>query len=199
VNVAAIPAELRERPQWVTWKFEPRPGEPKPTKVPYRPDDRGRAKVNRPETWGTFEQAVATFERGSVKGVGYVLSTDDPYTGLDFDDCRGDDGVLHPAVTAILDTLASYAEASPSGHGVRVFIRASLNGFPHHVTSKTPWKGRAEVYDCDRFQTVTGDRVPGCQATSRSGRSNSNRSSFGRCSGSRSLRRHRRNRRSWSS
>ena len=34
LNVEAIPALLRERRQWVCWRFVAKAGKPKPTKVP---------------------------------------------------------------------------------------------------------------------------------------------------------------------
>jgi primase-polymerase (primpol)-like protein len=78
-----IPAELSERAQWVCWRSEVRDG--KPTKVPYCPTrPRERASTTDPETWGTFEQASAV---EGVDGIGYVFSEDDPYSGIDLDNC----------------------------------------------------------------------------------------------------------------
>jgi len=55
-----IPQELKERPQWVLWRFEERKGEE--TKPPLDPVTGEYAKVNDPSTWGTFEQAVDGYE-----------------------------------------------------------------------------------------------------------------------------------------
>jgi putative DNA primase/helicase len=76
-----IPAELRERPQWVIWRLEVRDG--KQTKVPYQAGANGRASTTDPGTWATFDQAVATADRAD--GIGYVFAADDPYTGVDLD------------------------------------------------------------------------------------------------------------------
>ena len=50
------PAELRERPQWVAWRYEVRKG--KPTKVPIKPSSGGKAKSNDSSTWDTFDAAL---------------------------------------------------------------------------------------------------------------------------------------------
>ena len=78
-----IPAELRERDQWVVWRSETRDG--KATKVPYRCDGSGRASTTDPATWGSYEAAVAAAEALAADGVGYVFAPDDPYVGIDLD------------------------------------------------------------------------------------------------------------------
>jgi primase-polymerase (primpol)-like protein len=47
-----IPAELRERSQWVVWRYY-LDGK-KWTKVPYRAAGEGRASTTNPETWAGF-------------------------------------------------------------------------------------------------------------------------------------------------
>ena len=160
---AAVPAELRDRPQWVCWRFEERDG--KSTKVPYRADGHGRASTTDPATWATFEDAVSAADWLDFDGVGFVFTDDDPFCGVDFDACLDENGLLHPDAGAILVALDSYSEVSPSGHGVKAIVRASLNGFPRHRTSATGWGGHVEVYDQARFFTVTGRLLHGCPAT----------------------------------
>ena len=155
-----IPVELRERPQWVVWKLEQRPDDPKPTKVPYCASSAKRASTTDPTTWGTFEQACAALEAGGVNGIGYVFSPDDPYTGTDLDGCFDEGGDLHPTAAGFVACLGSYTELSPSGNGVHVFVKANLNGCSKHKTGKTPWKGDFEIYDRDRYFTVTGHHYP---------------------------------------
>jgi len=105
VNVDAIPAELRERPQWVVWRALERQG--RITKVPYRADGNGRASSTDPATWATFDQAVAGADALTADGIGYVFSQDDPYFGLDLD------GELTQADrAAIVSKLDTYTEES---------------------------------------------------------------------------------------
>lgn len=82
---ARVPASLRERPQSVCWKFITRRG--KPTKCPVSPRERGRANPTDPSTWTSFDEAVAAWRSDGFSGVGYVFAADDPYSGIDLDDC----------------------------------------------------------------------------------------------------------------
>jgi primase-polymerase (primpol)-like protein len=56
-------------------------------------------------------------------GVGFALG--DGWAGVDIDDCRNPvTGQLTSEAQAIVDALNSYTEVSPSGTGVKVFMRA---------------------------------------------------------------------------
>ena len=70
-----VPACLRERPQWVVWRYEKRHG--RETKVPYCPKSGRRASSADPSTWTSFTDAVAAYARGGYDGIGYVFLTDD--------------------------------------------------------------------------------------------------------------------------
>src|SRR5258708_30390362 len=82
-----IPLELRERKQWVVWKYIENPDGPKPRKIPIDPATSQWAKTNTPESWGNFDEAVARYEEGGYEGIGYVFSAEDPYCGVDLDKC----------------------------------------------------------------------------------------------------------------
>jgi len=158
--VSVIPAELRERPQWVCWRYETRDG--KPTKIPYSPITNTRASSTEPATWTTFEHAIDAST--NFDGVGYVFASDDPFTGVDFDDCLAEDR-LDPHVAAHLRTLDSFTEISPSGRGVKTIVHASKNGFARCRTSKTPWNDEFECYDTGRFWTITCNPLRGTPTT----------------------------------
>lgn len=85
-----IPAELRERPQWVIWRRAERDG--KTTKVPYRCDGSGMASSTDPSTWSTYESAIASTGARIADGIGYVFSADDLYVGVDLDTLDSDAG-----------------------------------------------------------------------------------------------------------
>jgi hypothetical protein len=157
----AIPRELRDRARWIIWRFEVREGQR--TKVPYRAADPTRkASVTDPDSWGSFEQAVAV--AGQAEGLGFVFTDEDDLLGVDLDGCYRDDGELHATAAAVLLGLRSYAERSPSGRGLHVILRGRLNG-QRHRTSEAPWGGGLEVYEARRFFTFTGERVPGTPAS----------------------------------
>lgn len=155
VNVEAIPQELRDRPQWVTW----RPG----TKIPHHPTTHKPASSTDPATWATFEVALAGWQENNVRyaGIGYCFSPDDPYTGVDLDDCMVN-GELLPGAHRLVMKLNSYSEVSPSGQGVKVIVRASKPA----GDCKWPgvnWDGgmgQVEMYDHARYFTITGNALP---------------------------------------
>lgn len=151
-NAIGIPVELRERKQWVVWRREERGG--KTTKVPYWPTQPSRrASSTDRESWATFSEAINCT---NADGVGYVFAADDPYTGVDLDDCFLDDGRLHPGAETIVSALDSYTERSPSGNGLHIIVRAQLNG-KRKRTSKTPWGSEFETYDKERYFCITGE------------------------------------------
>lgn len=155
VNVAAIPAELRSLPRWVTWRAKPRFG--RPTKVPYTPTTGKPASVTDPKTWGTFAEASAAAAR--YDGVGFVLVKGDRIVGFDLDRCLDPDtGTMNAEARAIIDEVRSYSEVSPSGTGIRIFARGTLPGGGRK-------RAGIEIYDGGRFLTVTGAHLTGTPRT----------------------------------
>lgn len=152
-----IPRELRDLAQWVVWRTEVR--DEKPTKVPY--SVRGsHARANDPKTWATFEEAVAVVGDG-YDGVGFMFTKDDPYCGVDLDDCRDPEtGEFHKDALAVMEALDSYAEVSPSDTGAKIIVRAAKPG-KRNRTSKTPWGGDIEMYDERRYFAITGESLNG--------------------------------------
>ncbi len=148
----AIPQELRRCRQWVCWRWEWRRN--RWTKVPLIPATGRRADATAPATWGTFDQALARQRRHRLPGVGFVFSPDDPYAGVDLDRCRDrETGTLTPLAAEIVALLNSYTEVSPTGTGLKVVVRATVPG----PRRKHPGLG-VEMYDRDRFFTITGHR-----------------------------------------
>ena len=157
-GIEFIPTELRERNQWVLWKYELR-GDVW-TKIPYqarRP--RSKAKADDPTTWGAFDEAWSAYQRGGFDGIGYEFAAGDPYFGADVDKCLRDGEVLEWA-TPILGRLeGSYADISPSGNGVKFIARGKL---PEDTGTRRngmgpDGKGALELYDHGRFFTLTGN------------------------------------------
>ena len=153
-----FPRELRDLAQWVVWRFETRPGQDKPTKVLYNPATGQRADSTKPTTWGTFDNASATFTRGGYAGVGFVVTADDPYVGVDLDGCIVD-GQLTDNARSWVDLLGSYTEITPSGKGLRIWVRGVKPG----ERCKNAKLG-VEIYETDRFFTVTGNHLEGTPA-----------------------------------
>ncbi len=152
----AIPDELKQLPQWVCWKYERR-GD-KDTKVPYDALRGGPASSTDADSWCSFAEALAACENCSdYAGIGFVFSEFDPYCGVDLDDCRDpESGQFKDWAQEIVEQLASYSEVSPSGTGVKVFLKATK---PGSRCRKAYHDGEVEIYDRDRFFTVTGQHL----------------------------------------
>lgn len=154
---AALPDCLTERQQWVCWTYEYRA--PKWTKLP-RQTSGANAKSDTPSTWSTFAEVMAASDRRPDMGVGFVFAADDPFIGIDLDDCLTPDGSLKPWAAPILERFAdTYAEVSPSGHGIKLWAQGSLAGLIAGTGTRRPCgDGQVEMYERGRFFTVTGKR-----------------------------------------
>lgn len=159
----SIPQELRDRPRWVLWGYRRRKG--KWTKVPYQPGGE-EAKADDPSTWTRFDHVLqhGRLVRGQYDGIGYEFSADDPYTGIDLDDAIDPEtNQLKPWAQAIVGQLNSYTETSPSGTGVKIWVKAKK---PSNYRSRTKWEdGEVEMYDRGRYFAVTGQHWPGTPGT----------------------------------
>lgn len=154
VDTDDIPTALTIVSQWVCWRTEDRDG--KATKVPVDPTTGGYASVSAPETWSDYDTAVAYYrDTAGVEGIGFVFTAVDPYTGVDLDDCRDPEtGDVDDWAVDVLRQLDSYTERSPSGTGFHVIVEGDVPDCGNRA-------GQLEMYDRDRYFTVTGDRVPG--------------------------------------
>jgi KaiC/GvpD/RAD55 family RecA-like ATPase len=152
--VNPIPKELRERDQWVVWRGA--------QKIPYSPVHGIAAKTTDPATWGTHAEADDKFKRGGFDGIGFVFTSDDPYCGIDLDDCLDESGAPYPRALKLIERFGSYSEVSPSGRGIKIIVRAKKPG----PKCKAPieWapgaKGQVEIYDTERYFTITGRLSP---------------------------------------
>ncbi|QKK08991.1 MAG: hypothetical protein HND58_13020 [Planctomycetota bacterium] len=118
------------------------------------------AKSADPSTWVSFEAAMSAWRAGGFDGIGYVFSEDDPYSGIDLDDCIVE-GKLIPGAQAIVDAFATYSEISPSGNGVKMVgegRKPENAGCKKYRVDEIPC---VEVYDTERYFTITGQALPG--------------------------------------
>jgi len=149
VNPNALPRELRAYCQFVGWQYVDR-GKAKPDKVPVNVRTLGNAGATWPNTWADIRRAVATYQaHPTLAGIGFVLTANDPYVMLDLDDCILD-GVPNEFACGVLNHLRTYAELSPSGHGLRLLVHC------RHQPNATR-RPAIELYSKERFATLTGD------------------------------------------
>ncbi len=143
VSPANVPQELKDRPQWVLWRYELAGA--KWTKPPYRPDGFKASKTN-PAHYSTFQDVMAAYEKGGFHGVGFVLTAADPFVAIDIDHFMDDQDVMAEALR-IIEALNSYTELSPSGNGLHIWVKGTV---PSNV------KKSIEIYSYDSYVTVTG-------------------------------------------
>lgn len=148
-------SELQPLPQWVVWKGELEEGKRK--KVPYNPNYRtARASVKIPKSWGSLDAAMHALETGNYSGLGFMLTPPHVLVDLDHSYDRATGAITDPHAEEIIQSLASYTEASP-GSGLHVLAYGSLPGKNIHTG--------IELYGQDRFTTITTNHIPGTPTT----------------------------------
>lgn len=151
VSAESVPDALVERDRWVCWRYE-QGGDKKP---PYDPKTDEGASIREPETWAEFETALNRYRRGEYDGIGFVLTDDGPFAGVDFDYCRDPDTEeIQQEVEEIIGRFASYAEISPSKTGLHAL---AIGEKPEGFGSRSG--DGIEVYDSGQYFTVTGEHL----------------------------------------
>lgn len=158
-----IPVALRQRPNWVCWKSLVRDG--KATKVPFNANTRGMASAADPQTWSTFDRAVAAADvlaGGGYDGIGFELGGTN-IVGIDFDNAITNKGIVDPYALAILAILGSpYTEMSPSCTGLHAFVECDV--LPEGGRKISQGHVGIEIYhgrEGGRYFTMTGEKVLG--------------------------------------
>jgi primase-polymerase (primpol)-like protein len=160
-EIDGIPEDLRHLRQWVLWSYIRRNG--RWTKVPYTPGTTKQAKTNDPATWRSFEDACTFYRVGPAingqrpDGIGFVFSSEDPFTGVDLDNARDPvTGQIRDWARPLIEMLDTHCEVSPSGTGVKLICRAKLKITRH---KQVYGGGQVEVFDDKKYFTLTGVRV----------------------------------------
>jgi hypothetical protein len=148
------PPLLRNLQGWLVWRLEQHEGEEKARKVPYyagggrrtgqQGTDDDRSKLV------TFDAAIAVAYKKNYTGVGFAPMPDFNVTALDFDHVVGTEHQV-----AIEEMLAgTYAEFSPSGAGIRAFVKGAMPNRKSHAGDK--WPFTFETFGSKGFVTFTG-------------------------------------------
>lgn len=149
-NLDAIPLPVKRLDQWVLWQFIWKDETSQWAKIPISAHDFQFAKSDDPRTWVSFEKVSQVYRDQSegFDGIGFVFSSDDPYCGIDFDNCVNADGSIDPLISAEIEKLDSYTEYSASGTGIHVIVTGVYGGGNK--------KGNKEIYDRTRYFAFTG-------------------------------------------
>lgn len=132
-----IPDELKKIKCWVAADD---------TKVPINPNTGKNAQSTNPDTWGTFNEAVAAKEKYKLNNIGFVFSKNLPYFGVDLDHCSDNADFCDEFV----ETLRSYAEYSKSGSGIHIICKGEL-------PEGSRRRGNVEMYSWGRYFICTGN------------------------------------------
>ena len=152
-NYENIPDELKREKRWCLYKIIQRDG--KNTKLPLMPNGKP-AKSNDKTTWNSYEDCIAALNRNIGDGLGFMLG--DGYIGIDIDKVSDDIFVYSmdyhaKSMTAdFLRGISTYAEISPSKTGLHFIGKGEVPG------ERKRYKN-LEIYDKDRFFTVTGNII----------------------------------------
>jgi len=153
IQTTRAPDFLRPLKNWLVWRLTS-----DKRKVPYYADGRPRGAHGTDADRAalvTYDEAVTAAARGGYTGVGFAPFADTGVVALDFDNVVTD-GLVRPDVLSLCD--GTYAELSPSGRGVRAFLRGKL-------PSKKDTRGEpfaVEIFGSNGFVTFTGRVLDDC-------------------------------------
>jgi putative DNA primase/helicase len=150
-----LPAALKERKQWLLWRFKKYEGDKKARKVPYYATGRKRegvqGSVEDRDALVVFDVAISRLAAGRFDGIGFAFLPGDGLIGIDVDHAIGGDGVVSDLCREVVQACGSYTEYSPSRTGVHVIGLAG-----EAYTGKDNELG-LEVFCGRQFFTCTGE------------------------------------------
>lgn len=163
-----IPPELADLDQWVVWSYEVRQwknGAFGPTKTPYQAKNPNlKASKTVSSDWSDLKTALWCVENNwhPIDGIGFVFSREDGFSGVDFDNCRNPETHhIREEYQFWIDKLGGYAEVSPSGTGVKVWVKGTIADKYFTTERSTGFRilkfagGEIEVYRRGQYFTVT--------------------------------------------
>ena len=159
VETDNIPEELKQLDRWCNWRATPtEDGEL--TKKPYiAGSDRPFSKTT-PAHYRPYEAALAGYAQdAATDGLGFVCGGG--IVGVYFDECFDIEGQLDPQVAEIVGRLETYTERSPSGRGVRAFLKGSLPT----PDGKSVKSSLLELMGSPNYVTITGNHLEGTPLT----------------------------------
>lgn len=164
VNFEGVPSVIRYPNQWVNWQYIWKEDIGKWDKPLFNPQG-WKASATASHTWSPFTEVQKAYEAGKFDGVGFVMQkrplTEHQLIGIDLDKCRNPKtGEISQEAKEDLDLLNSYSEISPSGTGIRVFVRGDIS-----EDGRNNRKRYREIYKNAHYLTVTGQRLEEYPAT----------------------------------
>ena len=152
-NYENIPDNLKKEKRWCLYKIIQRDG--KNTKLPLMLNGKP-AKSNDKTTYNSYEDCIMALNHHIGEGLGFFLG--DGYIGIDIDKVSDDimaysvDYHAKSMTADFLRGISTYAEISPSKTGLHFIGKGEVPG------ERKRYKN-LEIYDKDRFFTVTGNVI----------------------------------------
>ena len=168
-----IPLALANSSQWIVWSYEAagrKNGKFGVDKVPYQARNpslkASRWDVSDWDDLATALQCVLT--NPHIDGIGYFFSKNDGLIGIDFDNCRDPKtGRIRKEYQFWIDKLDGYTEVSPSGTGVKVWVKGIVDNRCFRNDESTGFRipnfagGIIEIYRRGQYFTVTTQVLDG--------------------------------------
>jgi primase-polymerase (primpol)-like protein len=153
-DVSKIPKALQDLKRWIPWKAVAK-NDGKVDKVPYDYRTGRRCDAHDPRVWSSFEEICTAYASGGWDGIGIMPG--DGVLGVDLDKCRDHEtGAIEVWAQEVIEQIASYTEVSPSGTGIRAFVRGVAPGLRKKGDKVEMYNGTG-----GNFLTVTGHLLPG--------------------------------------
>jgi len=129
-------------------------------KVPRNPETGRKTIAIIQNRWG-YQTALQGVEKHlNIKGIGVILGITSigNLCGVDIDNCINEKGEIAPEAMEIINQLDTYAELSPSSKGIHCLFFAKKSG-SRCKNSNLKWCKSLELYDQNRYFTLTGDGI----------------------------------------
>ena len=156
-----LPPYVRQHGLACGWQYQTRPGSEKPAKVPL---DLRTGKPANPSNPNDFVpmSSLANFDFRQYGYDGIGLGIFGNICAIDYDHCIDDTGNFSAMATDIINTMQSYAEISPSGHGVRILFLATDFNYDKAKYYINNQKIGLEVYVAgatNKYVSLTGNAI----------------------------------------
>ena len=125
------------------------------------------ARVNDPTTWSTWESVISKFDASQHRCLNFCFFAGCGVGGCDLDACRDPDtGKVSGWAMRYVERFGSYTEISPSGTGLHIFFRTTLNAktFKQVIAGEPQIAGKVpqvEVFLNRNACSVTGNVFEG--------------------------------------
>lgn len=141
-----VPEEMKPFANWGVYGAPGAVGDA--AKVAWSAANQYRLDSMDPSSWTTYQKACEFANAHNFAGLSFVLSTRDPFAGIDLDNPNGDSSIVS-AQTEIFNNFQSYAEISSSGQGLHIIVIGDV--------PRGRRRNKIEVYSKGRYFNMTGN------------------------------------------